>query len=89
MARRPAPIGHGSLAPSLGARDPRLRTNAQVPLSGIDKKEPFGVDEKGRATLRTKASAITDLSDSATLQEVISKVNEILRGQRDSEQMER
>lgn len=75
LPKRIPPLGAGSASMSLGARDPRRAyRNHQAPLGAIDKREPFGVDDKGRQTVREKARALDP--DTATVADIIAALQD-------------
>lgn len=72
--KRIPPLGLSSASVSMGSKDPRSRRNAQGGLASISRLDPLGVDEKGRTTVRQKATAVDP--STGTLSEVILALKE-------------
>jgi len=86
--KKNAPVGLGRRSISLGAMDPRGRRSADVQQAPeLTLNKTLRVDSRGRQGV-TPAAGVADLGTDATLEDVISKVNELLRGQRNAGHME-
>ncbi len=85
--KRPAPVGQSRLSMSLGSADPRLGRNAEANLR-TDQNLGKSIRLNRRGQLEVKpAGLVKDLEPDATVEDVVAKLNEILRGQRASGQM--
>ena len=74
LPKRLPPLGAGSASMSLGSKDPRRAyRNHQAPLGALAKREPFGVDDKGRQTLNRKVKALPSTASTAELIEAMKE----------------
>ena len=88
MAKKTPPVGQGRISMSLGSGDPRLHRNANAVLRSQNNLDrTLRMDSNGRMGVQG-ARRVDDIPADATMEDVILKLNEILRSQRDSGQME-